>query len=78
MWSVANQLGNDRKDDYFQADIGTTGTISNNTIHILGLADDLDIIARDIRSLTTGIDSIVGVADEKALQMNISKIKYMF
>ena len=56
--------------------IDTTGTIL--TLQILGYADDIDIITRDIRSLDTADDNIVGVADGMGLQLNISKTKYMF
>ena len=46
------------------ANIDTTGTIYNKGLHILGYADDLDIITRDIRSLDTAVDNIVGEADD--------------
>ena len=57
------------------ANIDATGTIYKNA---LGYADDLDIITRDIRSLDTAVDNIVGAADHMGLQLNISKTKYMF
>ena len=60
------------------ANIDTTGTIYNKALHILGNADDLDIINRDISSLDTAVDNIVGAADDMGLQLNISKTKYMF
>ena len=41
-------------------------------------ADDHDIIARYIRYLTTTVDSIVGAADVIGLEINISRVKYMF
>ena len=44
----------------------------------LGYVDDLDIITRDIRSIDTAVDNIVGAADDKGLQLNISKTKYVF
>ena len=60
------------------ANIYTTGTIYNKALQILGYADDLDIITRDIRSLDIAVDNIVGAADDMGLQLNISKTKYMF
>ena len=36
------------------------------------------MIARDMRSLTTAVDSIVGAAVDMGLQMNMSKTNYMF
>ena len=60
------------------ANIHTTGTIYNKALQILGYADDLDIISRDIRSLDTAVDNIVDAADDMGLQINISKTKYMF
>ena len=57
------------------ANIDATGTIYKKA---LGYADDLDIITRDIRSLDTAVDNIVGAADHMGLQINISKTKYMF
>ena len=58
------------------ANIDTTGTIYNKALQILGYADDLDIITRDIKSLDTAVDNILGAADEIGLHLNISKIKY--
>ena len=49
------------------ANIDTTGTIYNKALQILGYADDLDIITRDIRSLDTALDNIVGTADDMGL-----------
>ena len=60
------------------ANIDSTGTIFTKALQILGYADDLDIIARDMKSLTTAVDNIIGAADGKGLEMNISKTKYMF
>ena len=60
------------------ANVDTTGTIYNKALQILGYADDLDIITRDIRSLDKAVDNIVGAADDMDLQLNISKTKYMF
>ena len=60
------------------ANTGTTSTIYNKTLQMLGYADDLDIVTRDIRSLDTAVDNIVGAADDMGLQLNISKTKYMF
>ena len=37
-----------------------------------------DITTRDIRSLDTAVDNIVGAEDDMGLQLNISKTKYMF
>ena len=51
----------------------TTGTIYNKALQILGYADDLDIITRDIRSLDTAVDNIVSAADDMDCQINISK-----
>ena len=53
-------------------------SIYSKALQILGYADDLDIIARDIRSLDTAVYNIVGAADDMGLQLNISKTKYMF
>ena len=58
--------------------IDTTGTMYNKALQILGYADDLDIITRDIRPLDAVVDNIVGAADDIGLQLNISKTKYMF
>ena len=60
------------------ANIDTQGTIYNKALQILGYADDFDIITRDIRSLDTAVDNIVGAADDMGLQINISGTKYMF
>ena len=60
------------------ANIDTAGTIYNKALQILGYADDLDIITRDIRSLDTAADNFVGAADDMGLQINISNTKYMF
>ena len=60
------------------ANIDTTGTIYNKALQILRYADDLDIITRDIRSLDTAVDNIVGTADDMGLQLNIFKTTYMF
>ena len=60
-----------------EANIDTTGTIYNKDLQNLGYADDLDIITRDIRSLDTAVDNIVGAADDMDLQLNIFKTKYM-
>ena len=42
------------------ANIDTTDSIYNKALQILGYADDLDIITRDIRSLDTTVENIVG------------------
>ena len=60
------------------ANINTTGTIYNKALLILGYEDDLDIITRDIRSLDTAVDNIVGAAGDMGLQINFSKTKYIF
>ena len=60
------------------ANIDTTGTTYNKALRILGYADDLDIITRNIRSLDTAVDNIVSATDDTGLQLNISKTKYMF
>ena len=60
------------------ANIDTTDMIYNKALQILGYADDLDIITKEIRSLDTAVDNIVGAADDMGLQINISKTKYMF
>ena len=60
------------------ANIDTTDSIYNKALQILGYADDHDIITRDIRSLATAVDNIVGATDDMCLQINISKTKYMF
>ena len=61
-----------------EVNIETTDTIFNKALQILGYADNLDIIARDVRYLNTSVDSIVGAEDDMGLQINISKAKYMF
>ena len=54
------------------ANIDTTGTIYNKALQILGYVDEIDIITRDIRSLDTAVDNIIGAADDMGLQINIS------
>ena len=61
-----------------EGNIDTTGTIFSKALQILEYADDLDIIAGDMRYFITAVDSVVGVADDVVLEMNISKTKYMF
>ena len=48
--------------------IDTTCTIFNKGLQIWRYAYDVDMISRDMRSLTTGVDSIVGASDEMGLQ----------
>ena len=60
------------------ANIDTIDTIYNKALQILVYADDLDIITRDIRSIDTAVDNIVGATEDMGLQLNISKTKYMF
>ena len=47
--------------------IDTTGTIYNKALQTLGYADDIDIIARDMKYLTTDVDRIVGAANDMGL-----------
>ena len=60
-----------------KAGIDTKGTIFTKSVQLLGFADDIDIIARNLTTVKKTYTRLKAEAIQMGLAMNTTKTKYM-
>jgi hypothetical protein len=60
-----------------RAGIERTGTIFTKSTQLLGFADDIDIVGRNIRAITDAFSRMEKEADKIGLQVNVDKTKFL-
>jgi hypothetical protein len=60
-----------------RAAIQANNNILTKSVQLLGYADDIDIVSRDMRSMAESFNNIQAAAENMGLYINVDKTKYM-